>query len=324
MRPCFAAIFLMIFVCSTSKLALGMNEFRIRSNSAPLLLRTKTAEQEKAESEARKLKRAMRAATMVNQDDAPPINDVQARWEATKINAQSVQDFLVCPLSGEPLVDPVIATDGHTYERKALIRWLNGQQGRDRLSPMSGQPLQPIEIRLGAPPEKEGGLWRIRPKKKWLYFVTDATLLHAIVLYKNELHPKNEEEIFSDPLDRSRLLEQPVTLGDGVTYSFQSINHYLDGARKKGFIKNPFHDGAGSEYFQEFITVEYVPSPVSGEEIKRAQIVVHMKIWAILDFLKKKAKFAAENKLARQKKEKNRDFYRMRSCGSIRFRSGCF
>ncbi len=40
------------------------------------------------------------------------------------------------------MVDPVIAADGHTYERKAIEQWL---QGRTR-SPVSGTPLPHLRL----------------------------------------------------------------------------------------------------------------------------------------------------------------------------------
>ena len=39
-----------------------------------------------------------------------------------------------CPITGEPMIDPVVAADGHTYERNAIARWL---QASDK-SPLTG------------------------------------------------------------------------------------------------------------------------------------------------------------------------------------------
>jgi serine/threonine protein kinase len=51
--------------------------------------------------------------------------------------ATSLQDVLVCPISLQPFQDPVVAEDGHTYEREAITEWirLNGT------SPITRQPL---------------------------------------------------------------------------------------------------------------------------------------------------------------------------------------
>jgi hypothetical protein len=43
----------------------------------------------------------------------------------------------MCPLTGQVMGDPVMAADGHTYERAAISDWL---RLRD-LSPVTGQPL---------------------------------------------------------------------------------------------------------------------------------------------------------------------------------------
>ena len=34
---------------------------------------------------------------------------------------------LHCPITHEVFQDPVIAADGHTYERQAITQWLEGQ-----------------------------------------------------------------------------------------------------------------------------------------------------------------------------------------------------
>ena len=42
-----------------------------------------------------------------------------------------------CTITGEPMIDPVVAADGHTYERNAIARWL---QTSDK-SPLTGSLL---------------------------------------------------------------------------------------------------------------------------------------------------------------------------------------
>jgi serine/threonine protein kinase len=46
-------------------------------------------------------------------------------------------DFLQCPITMELFRDPVLAQDGHTYERQAIEEWI----GRNGTSPMTRQPL---------------------------------------------------------------------------------------------------------------------------------------------------------------------------------------
>ena len=80
------------------------------------------------------------------QDDAPPTKRARNARTATvsigiTINAGGVgadlQPFLQCPISHEIMVDPVVAADGHTYEREALARWLSEKNS----SPLTGQPM---------------------------------------------------------------------------------------------------------------------------------------------------------------------------------------
>ena len=46
------------------------------------------------------------------------------------------EDFM-CPITQEKMADPVIAQDGHTYERKAIEAWFS----TSNLSPMTNAPL---------------------------------------------------------------------------------------------------------------------------------------------------------------------------------------
>ncbi|KAL7544782.1 hypothetical protein ACHAWF_008148 [Thalassiosira exigua] len=47
-----------------------------------------------------------------------------------------------CPITGQPMSDPVVAADGHTYEREAIARWLRES---DR-SPLTGETLAHAEL----------------------------------------------------------------------------------------------------------------------------------------------------------------------------------
>ena len=46
---------------------------------------------------------------------------------------------LLCPITQELMIDPVIAADGFTYERSAIERWLN--MGPNRRSPTTNAAL---------------------------------------------------------------------------------------------------------------------------------------------------------------------------------------
>ena len=47
-----------------------------------------------------------------------------------------------CPITGEPMVEPVVAADGHTYERAAIARWLRESDK----SPLTGSILPHKEL----------------------------------------------------------------------------------------------------------------------------------------------------------------------------------
>ena len=80
------------------------------------------------------------------EQDAPPTKRARSARTATisigiTVNTGGVgavlQPFLQCPISHEIMVDPVVAADGHTYEREALARWLSEKNS----SPLTGQPM---------------------------------------------------------------------------------------------------------------------------------------------------------------------------------------
>jgi U-box domain len=49
------------------------------------------------------------------------------------------ENFLVCPITQELFVDPVLAEDGHTYERSAITRWFGTGNTR---SPVTNEELE--------------------------------------------------------------------------------------------------------------------------------------------------------------------------------------
>eukprot|EP00959_Pyramimonas_sp_CCMP1952_P148814 3112868-Pyramimonas_sp.AAC.2 len=54
-----------------------------------------------------------------------------ALTRATKDNGQipvEIPVSLLCPISGEMIVEPVIASDGHTYDMENIQKWLEGQE----------------------------------------------------------------------------------------------------------------------------------------------------------------------------------------------------
>jgi hypothetical protein len=49
-------------------------------------------------------------------------------------SADAIPGMPCCPITGEPMVDPVVAADGHTYERAAIARWFHS----NNKSPLTG------------------------------------------------------------------------------------------------------------------------------------------------------------------------------------------
>ena len=47
-------------------------------------------------------------------------------------------DQYTCPITCELMDDPVVASDGHTYERRAIEQWF----AKQRTSPKTGAPLE--------------------------------------------------------------------------------------------------------------------------------------------------------------------------------------
>ena len=90
------------------------------------------------------------------QDDAPPSKRARRIRTATvsigiSVNTGGVdadlQSFLECPITHEIMNDPVIAADGHTYERRAIERWLS----QKNYSPMTGLMINPPQRYCLAP-----------------------------------------------------------------------------------------------------------------------------------------------------------------------------
>ena len=50
---------------------------------------------------------------------------------------------MMCPISHEIMVDPVVDPDGHSYEREAILEWLS----RDSRSPITRKPISRDELR---------------------------------------------------------------------------------------------------------------------------------------------------------------------------------
>uniref|UniRef100_UPI00398EDE6C WD repeat, SAM and U-box domain-containing protein 1 isoform X1 n=2 Tax=Pristiophorus japonicus TaxID=55135 RepID=UPI00398EDE6C len=64
------------------------------------------------------------------------IEELKAKIESICVG---VPDEFLCPISREIMTDPVIASDGYSYEREAIESWINTKK---RTSPMTNMPLE--------------------------------------------------------------------------------------------------------------------------------------------------------------------------------------
>ena len=55
---------------------------------------------------------------------------------------RGVRDLSLCPITKMPMREPVIAEDGHTYDREAIEKWLSLKH----VSPMTNQPMQAARL----------------------------------------------------------------------------------------------------------------------------------------------------------------------------------
>jgi hypothetical protein len=54
----------------------------------------------------------------------------------------AVPDQLICPITGCPMMDPVVAADGHSYEREAILQWFTTSD----ISPMTGMHMPTTQV----------------------------------------------------------------------------------------------------------------------------------------------------------------------------------
>lgn len=54
----------------------------------------------------------------------------------------AVPEQLICPITGCPMTDPVVAADGHTYEREAIMHWFSTSD----ISPLTGMHIPTTQV----------------------------------------------------------------------------------------------------------------------------------------------------------------------------------
>lgn len=73
---------------------------------------------------------------VAERDDALKQITEKLDFDRNEFEAQVEQDFM-CPITHEKMQEPVVAADGHTYERRAIEKWMR----ESSTSPMTGAPL---------------------------------------------------------------------------------------------------------------------------------------------------------------------------------------
>jgi hypothetical protein len=72
----------------------------------------------------------------------PTQNHIHARFPTMADPENLAPHTLICPLSHETMIDPVVTPSGHTYERAAIERWLDTSP----TSPVTRAPLTPAQL----------------------------------------------------------------------------------------------------------------------------------------------------------------------------------
>tara|TARA_B110001452_G_C15240811_1_gene429573 strand:- start:2895 stop:5255 length:2361 start_codon:yes stop_codon:yes gene_type:complete len=60
------------------------------------------------------------------------------------MSLDAIVESITCPITGVPMVEPVIGKDGHTYERGAILEWLS----RNPISPQTRESMVPTDLKV--------------------------------------------------------------------------------------------------------------------------------------------------------------------------------
>ena len=70
-------------------------------------------------------------------DDGKSNDDGPNRKHPHRLKGMRIRDEFLCPITHDLLREPVCASDGQTYERAAIEKWLRSKN----ISPMTGEEL---------------------------------------------------------------------------------------------------------------------------------------------------------------------------------------
>jgi len=109
---------------------------------AAIALAVTAKEKVEAEAIAMALEEAACEAAALEAAEKEEAAKAAAAAKEAAADADEPPDDLICPITQELMNDPVIAADGHTYERVAIERWLK----MNTTSPKSGDELEMTAI----------------------------------------------------------------------------------------------------------------------------------------------------------------------------------
>jgi len=75
-------------------------------------------------------------------DDAGGHDDAVEGFRRRRLKGMRIRDEFLCPITQELLREPVVVSDGHTYEKAAIEKWLRSKN----ISPMTGEEMRDKNI----------------------------------------------------------------------------------------------------------------------------------------------------------------------------------
>jgi len=125
------------------------------------------------------------------------------RDEKKDLIALFAEDF-ICPITQEMMEDPVVAADGHTYERKAFEQWI-ATRGARAISPMTAERLAHRQCESNILVKKLIDQYRLTQPERKQQALSDQDLLLAIQLREEELqHIINKKQLQIEELTETQ------------------------------------------------------------------------------------------------------------------------
>ena len=118
-------------------LAAEMSAMLLEEEAAEAAKHRTRMERRRQKRHRRKEKRVVERP-VTDQADEAELEDEEKQAEQEEEDS-ALASCLVCPVTCERMRDPVVLNDGHTYERKAIVAWME----RSTRSPLTGETLDP-------------------------------------------------------------------------------------------------------------------------------------------------------------------------------------